>query len=89
MPVYEFRDAASGATAEVYYPVGQAPDAITLQRVRIPRRIGMVTGARPPTGGEKLLAGYQKLESKPGGLPKRPNGFTAAQIKHAASLPDV
>ena len=89
MPVYEFHDETSGARAEIYYPVGQAPDQITLKRVRIPSRVGVCTGARPPSSGEQLMAGYRKLEEKPGGLPKRPRGFTADQIKRACAMPDV
>lgn len=89
MPVYEFEDPASGARAEVYYPVGSAPDTITLTRRRVPRNIGTVGVARQPTQGDSLLEGYRKLEEKPGGLPKRQGGFTADQIKHAASLPDI
>ena len=89
MPVYEFEDPESGARAEVYFPVGKAPDQLTLRRRKVPRNIGTVGVARKQTQGENLLEGYRKLEEKPGGLPKRPGGFTAEQIKYAASLPDT
>ncbi len=88
MPVYEFHDKTSGATVEVYYPVGKAPDSLTLERVRIPRRIGTVGIARRPTQGDTLIEGYKKLEEK-GGYDRRRSSFTPEQIKHAASLPDT
>jgi hypothetical protein len=89
MPIYEFHDPATEARVELRFPVGAAPDQITLKRVRIPRHIGTIGVARKPTSGDALLAGYRKAEEKPGGLPKRPRGFTAEQIKYAASLPDT
>jgi hypothetical protein len=89
VPIYEFHDSKSGATVEAHFPVGKAPDKLVLKRVRIPRRIGTVGVARRPTQGDSLIEGYRKLEQQPGGLPKRPGGFTAEQIKHAASLPDT
>lgn len=88
MPVYEYRDDASGTTADVFYPVGKAPDAITLRRVRVPRRIATVGIARRPTQGDSLIEGYRKLEEK-GGHHLRKSSFTPEQIKHAASLPDT
>ena len=88
MPIYEFHDQATGTTAEVYFPPGKAPDAITLQRVRVPRHIGTVGIARRPMQGDTLLEAYKKLEEK-GGYDRRKSSFTPEQIKHAASLPDT
>ena len=88
MPVYEFECPQHDLTVDVHFPVGTAPDEIVLRRVRVPRTIATVTGARPPTGGEQMLAGYKKLEER-GQLSARPGSFTPAQIKAAAALPDV
>lgn len=86
MPIYEFHDQDTGARAEVFFPVGKAPDAITLSRVRIPRRIGTIGIARQPTPGDSLIEGYRKIEEK-GSAALRKSAFTPEQIKYAASLP--
>jgi hypothetical protein len=74
---------------ELHYPVGQAPDEITLRRRRVPRRIGTVGIARVPRQGDSLIEGYKTLEEKGLYNPKRPGAFTPEQIKLAASLPDT
>jgi hypothetical protein len=88
VPIYEYRAEDTGTTVEVHYPVGKAPDSITLRRVRVPRRIATVGIARKPTQGDSLIEGYRKLEEK-GGHHLRKSSFTPEQIKHAASLPDT
>ena len=88
MPIYEFLEEETGATVDVHFPAGSAPDSITLKRVRVPRRIGTTGIARVPRQGDSLIEGYAKLEQA-GQFKPRPGGFTAEQIKHAASLPDL
>ena len=41
-----------------------------------------------PTQGQSLLDGYRELENR-GEFKVRPGGFTPAQIKAAAALPDT
>lgn len=62
MPIYEYQETETGLTFDAHFPVGKAPDAITFRRVTVPRRVGTIVGAKPPSMGEQLMGGFRALE---------------------------
>ncbi|EIQ00746.1 hypothetical protein OpiT1DRAFT_05302 [Opitutaceae bacterium TAV1] len=88
MPIYEYNDPGTGAAVDLRFPPGKAPDTITLQRVRVPRRVGTIIGAKPPTMGDQLAAGYRKLEERGQLSPKGSRHLPISTIKAALAQPD-
>jgi hypothetical protein len=89
MPLYEFTNKELGLKILVPLPVADRPNAITLTRAAVPSSVTIGTGARPPSDGDRLAAGYKKLEEM--GQLKATEGknyLPIKKIKEAIATPD-
>jgi hypothetical protein len=94
MPIYEYRDPASGLMVEEFRQipdrdrpatVARAGKTIHLPRVTVPRRLGIVGIRHGYSQAEDVLEGYRQAESK-GTL--RRSEFTPDEIKRIWARPD-
>lgn len=88
MPTYEYANEELGIEVTVRMPVDARPDQIVLRRRSVPSRVTVGTGARPPSIGDKLAAGYKALENA-GQLRDSPNYLPTHAIKRAIAEPAV
>jgi hypothetical protein len=87
MPLYQFESEEHGVSVDLPFAVDARPQTIVLRRRTIPVRVGTITGAKPPTMGEQLAAGYKRLEDK-GQLQSGPSHLPLSTVKRALSQPD-
>jgi hypothetical protein len=88
MPLYEFENTEHGIRIDLPLPVDARPDTIVLVRRTVPSRVTVGVGARPATQGEALLQSYKAMESQ-GKLTQSSNYLSVAEVKRAASMPDI
>lgn len=88
MPCYEFENEEHGIRLVLPLSVYGRPDTIVLRRRTVPSRVTIGVGAKPPTDGEKLAAGYKQIEDR-GQLQTGGNYLDVATIKRAIAEPDT
>lgn len=91
MPVYEYRNKATGEVVELVRPVAQR-DCVpgNLVRVTVPRRINYVQGVLDSTDADvSTPKGFRQLEETiPGGYRaiEKQTGFSAEHIKRVWNI---
>lgn len=92
MPLYEYRSPA-GHTVLEHRPVARRDEPLVIEgvrfeRVRVPKRLMVCTGAQPETMSQKTWKGYKRLEEK-GQLQDRPGYLPANKVKEALLAPEA
>jgi hypothetical protein len=89
MPVYEYENQRHGVRVLVRCAVDRRPRTLVLRRRAVPSHITFGVGTKPPSMGDKLAAGYKKLEDL-GQLSdaKGTAHLDAKTIKRAIAMPD-
>jgi len=89
MPAYEFVNKRHGLSVLVPCSVERRPRSITLRRVAVPSGVMVCSGARAPTIGDKLFAGYKAMDQAGKLSDKNPNYLPVKTIKKALAMPDA